>query len=68
MALFSTAYYGFFRIGELTKSIHAVKVKDIHIGLSKRKVLFMLQTSKTHGKGDFPQSIKIAALKKRLDP
>ena len=64
MALFATAYYGLFRIGEITDSQHAVKARDVHIGQNKRKLLFLLRTSKTHGENVEPQSIKIASTKK----
>ena len=51
MALFATAYYGLFRVGEITDSQHAVKACDVHIGVNKRKLLFILRTSKTHTEG-----------------
>ena len=63
-ALFSTAYYGLFRISKITESEHVVKVKDVHIGENKRKMLFVLPSSKMHTKGNFPQTIKISSLKK----
>ena len=59
LALFSTAYYGLFRIGELTQSQHTVKACDVHIADNKEKMLFVLHSSKTHGLGDKPQMIKI---------
>ena len=67
MAIISTAYYGLFRIGELTSGPHVIKVKDVHIGVNKDKVLFVLWTSKTHNKNNFPQSIKIASVKNHQD-
>ena len=60
-ALFTTAYFGMFRVGELTKSQHTLKAKDVLIGQNKLKLLFTLHPSKTHGKGDKPQMIKISA-------
>ena len=62
-ALFSTAYFGLFRIGELmaTPGGHAVKACDIHLGYNKEKVLFILRTSKMHSKGNKPQKIKITS-------
>ena len=62
-AILSTAYFGLFRIGELTKGEHPVLAKDVHIGNNKRKLLFMLHTSKTHGRGTKPQIIKISSEK-----
>ena len=58
-----TAYYGLFRVGELNKGDHPVKVTDVHIGENKRKALFILRTSKTHWKDSPPQSVKIIGSK-----
>ena len=63
-ALFITAYYGLFRIGELTKGEHTVKAKDVHEGINKDKLMFVLHTSKTHGKDRKPQVIKIDSIGK----
>ena len=57
--IFITAYYGLFRVGELTNSPHVVKACDIHIGQNKNKLLFVLRSSKTHDEGNKPQIIKI---------
>ena len=59
-AIYSTAYYGLLRIGEIAKSQHVILARNTHIGENKDKILFILITSKTHGKGDRPQKIKIA--------
>ena len=40
--LFSTSYYGLFRVGELTSGTHPVKVADIHIARNKKKMLSSL--------------------------
>ena len=61
MALFSMAYFGLFRIGELMASFHSIKASDVHIGTNKRKLLFVLHTSKTHVKNMPPQMIRITA-------
>ena len=45
-AIFSHAYYGLFRIGELTKSKHAIKATNVHIASNKEKMLFVLHSSK----------------------
>ena len=58
-ALFAVAYYGLFRIGELTEGPHVTKVANVHIGQNKNKILIVLYTSKTHNKGSYPQKIKI---------
>ena len=63
-ALFALAYYGMMHIGELTQApgCHAVKAKNVHVGQNKDKIKLVLFTSKTHGRGSYPQYIKIRAL------
>ena len=58
-AIFATAYYGLFRVGELTLSQHVAKAKDVHVGDNKNKLMIVLHSSKTHSEGDKPQIIKI---------
>ena len=65
--LFSTAYFGLFHVGELTTSDHPVLARDVHIGVNKRKIMFILRTSKTHWKNTRPQSVKISSTKKVKD-
>ena len=63
-AIFIMGYYGFFRIGELTVTAaadHTLRASNIHIAMNKEKILVVLYTSKTHGQGSFPQSIKITS-------
>ena len=60
-ALLVTAYYGLFRVGEITQSDHIVKVSDVHIEVNKNKLLFILRSSKTHNEGFKPQQIKITS-------
>ena len=67
-ALFTTAYFGLFRVGELTLGEHVVKVSDVHIGMNKNKLSFVLHTSKTHSKSNWPQQIKITGLNAKLTP
>ena len=64
-AIFSTAYFGLFRIGELTQSEHAIRARDDHVGMNKNNMMFILRSSKTHGEGDKPQMVKITS--KELD-
>ena len=59
--LFSTCYYGLFRVGEVTDGEHAVRARDVHIGVNKKKMLFVLHTSKTHWLDAKPQTIKISS-------
>ena len=58
-AIFTAAYYGMLRIGEVTSGDHPVKAVDVHVAENKRKFLFILRTLKTHGLGNKPQMIKI---------
>ena len=62
--MFLTAYYGMFRVGELTQSPHTVAVTDVHEAQNKTKMLFILHTSKTHSRADFPQKVYISRIKK----
>ena len=50
--LFSTTYFGLFRVGEVTAGDHPILAKDVHIAKNKEKMLFILRTSKTHWKND----------------
>ena len=65
--LFIIGYFGLFRVCELAsdsnrdKSDHAVKARNVHVGQNKDKILFVLYTSKTHGRESLPQKIKIQA-------
>ena len=59
MALFIAAYYGLLRVGEVTKGPHVLLANNVHIGVNKRKLLFVLRSSKTHSEGDHPQLIKL---------
>ena len=49
------------RVGEVTKSPHVLKAKDVHIALNKDKILLVLYSSKTHNKELRPQKIKITS-------
>ena len=60
--IFSIAFHGLFRIGEISCSQHVVKAKDVSIGQNKDKLLFVLYSSKTHDKESRPQQIKITKL------
>ena len=63
LALFATAYYGLFCIGEVTQGDHVIKAKDMHIGINKKKLLFILYMSMTHNMSSKPQSLKIVSNK-----
>ena len=57
--LFSAGYYGMLRVGELTSGCHPILVTDVQLAANKKKMMFVLQTSKTHGLYDKPQLVKI---------
>ena len=59
--IFALCYYGLMRVGEVTKSQHVLKAKDVHIAQNKDKILLVLYSSKTHTKGSRPQKIKITS-------
>ena len=63
-ALFSTAYFGLLRVGELTQGPHVIMVRNMHVGTNKDKILFILTSSKTHNPGDKPQRIKVISINK----
>ena len=60
-AMFSLAYYGMMRVGELTYSQHSLKAANTHVSHDKKKIMVTLYSSKTHDMGSRPQKIKIAA-------
>ena len=60
-ALFSTAYFGLFQVGELTTGSHPVMVKDVHVGRNKRKIFKIFCTSETHGEYSHLKSIKLTS-------
>ena len=60
-ALFVTTYFGLFRIGEVTTSDHVILAKDVHMGKNKKKLMFVLHSSKTHWKDSKPQIVKISS-------
>ena len=58
-AIFMFLYHGLMRIGEVVKGDHVVLAKNVHQASNKTQILIVLYSSKTHGKGDLPQKIKI---------
>ena len=66
-AIFSIAYYGLLRIGEIAKGAHSIKAADVLIGVNKNKIQLTLYTSKTHDEAVGPQKIKIAAVPPKAD-
>ena len=60
-AMFIICYYGMMRIGEVTESPHVLKARNVHMATNKDKLLLILYSSKTHGKGQRPQKIRITS-------
>ena len=61
LAIFSSAYYRLLRVGEITSGTHPILAQDVHAGDNKRKILFILTTSKTHWTDKKPQHVKISS-------
>ena len=55
-----TMYFGLLRISEVTSSEHPILAVDLHMAENKNKLKIILRMSKTHGRGDKLQIIKIA--------
>ena len=66
--LLSTAYFGLFHVGEITESPHVIKARDVHVVQNKKKMMFVLHTSKTHWKDVKPQVVKISSGAPLLTP
>ena len=62
-AMFTAAFYGMLRVGEVTSGSHPIQARDVHIAANKCKILFILRSLKTHGKESKPQMVKISSLK-----
>ena len=58
-AVWVLAYYGMLRISEIATGEHPILASDVHISENKRKILFILRTSKTHWTDVKPQRVKI---------
>ena len=65
--MFSTAYFGLLRVGEMCAGSHPILVNDVHIAENKKKFMFLLRSSKTHGKYNKPQQVKITSTKLRKE-
>ena len=59
LTAFLVAYYGLMRIGEYTKSPHALRAVNVHEAQNKRQYTIFLYSSKTHSLGSHPQKIII---------
>ena len=66
-AMYAMAYYGLFRVGEITKGEHPILARNVHLALNKRKLLIYLESSKMDNKGNNPQIVKISAQNPRKE-
>ena len=48
-ALFISTYYGLLRVSKVMAGSHPILARDVHVAANKRKMLFILWSSKTHG-------------------
>ena len=62
-----TAYFGLFRVGEITLSDHIIKAEDVYIGHNKNKLRFVLHSSKTHRCDVKPQVVRISSRESMVD-
>ena len=58
-AVFVSGYFGLLRVGKIAQGPHVIRVKDVHVGQNKNKILFILRSSKTRSKGNNPQFVKL---------
>ena len=58
-AMFALGHYGLLRVGELTLGQHTAKAQHMHVATNKPKIKVVLYSSKMHGQGSLPQTIKI---------
>ena len=58
-ALFTLAYYGLFRVGELAKGTHPVRVADVHLARNKNKLRLLLWTLKIWFQDTHPNKLKL---------
>ena len=61
-SLFAAAYYGMLRVGELTSGTHPIRVADVYLADNKKKILFILRTSKTHWLDSKPQQVTLTSV------
>ena len=61
-AIFATMYFGMLRVGEVAKGDHPIWARDVHIVDNKRKLMFILRSSKTHDFNVPLQRVKITVI------
>lgn len=63
-AMFSTAYFGMLRVGEMVKSQHQISIDNVHFAKNKEKITILLRLSKTHTYRDKPKKISLPQVTK----
>ena len=53
-AIFSSTYYGLLHISKIAAGNDPILAVDAHIATNRKKILFILRSSKTHGKNRKP--------------
>ena len=59
--MFAVAYFGLLRIGEIAAGSHSIKACNVHQSANRKTILFILYSSKTHGKERPPQKITLVS-------
>lgn len=52
-------YYGYLRVGEMTKSRHNILQDDMCLATNKAEVVFLIRSSKTQKRGTKPSKVEI---------
>ena len=60
-SMFLVAYHGLLRIGEIAVGTHSIRATNVHesTNRNRQRLVFVLYSSKTHGRGQRPQTIKL---------
>ena len=66
-ALFASVYFGLLRVDKITSGSHPVFATDVQIAQNKKKIKFVLHTSKTHWKDSEPQIVIIKNIKDKSE-
>lgn len=63
-AMFSAAYFGLLRVGEMVEGKHQIKRRNVNFAKNKKKVTIILESSKTHTLNDKPQKVTLPEMEK----
>lgn len=58
-AMLTAGYYGYLRVGEMTKGRHNIQEQDMAIALNKSKAVLLIRSSKTQKRSAKPAKIEI---------